>query len=59
LDAAEKMNGKVEKEARMSEPEGRVAALPTLPLIFLGTPEGSSGLAVAFLCLLSLARQRK
>jgi hypothetical protein len=37
---------------------GRVISLPALPLAFSGTPKGQFA-AVAFLCLLSLAKQRK
>jgi hypothetical protein len=37
---------------------GRVISLPALPIAFSGTPKGQFA-AVAFLCLLSLAKQRK
>ena len=57
LYAAEKMLGKADKEAQLSEPQAS-SALPDFPSIFSGTPQGLRT-RVAFLCLLSLAKQRK
>jgi hypothetical protein len=52
---------KRKKKRNLSElraQRGRVISLPALPLAFSGTPQGQFA-AVAFLCLLSLAKQRK
>jgi hypothetical protein len=59
LDAAEKENGKVEKEARMFEPKASCRASHLAVLFFGNPPQEGRGLAVAFFCLLFLARQEK
>jgi hypothetical protein len=46
------------KKRNLSEPAGEFVSLPALSPVLLGTPQGQR-LAVAFLCLLSLAKQRK
>jgi hypothetical protein len=46
------------KKKRKCLSRRRVFALPALPLEISGTPQGQLA-AVAFLCLLSLAKQRK
>jgi hypothetical protein len=56
-----KRAAKRKKKRNLSElraTRGRVISLPALPLAFSGTPKGQFA-AVAFLCLLSLAKQRK
>jgi len=52
------MNGKADKEAQLVWAAGEFVALPALPFILSGTPKGQLA-AAAFLCLLSLAKQRK
>jgi hypothetical protein len=56
-DDAKKSCGKVEKEAQMSEPKASFCA-SHLVVRFFGNPKGI-GSAVAFFCLLFLARQEK
>jgi hypothetical protein len=56
-----KRAAKWKKKRNLSElraTRGRVISLPALPFAFSGTPKGQFA-AVAFLCLLSLAKQRK
>jgi hypothetical protein len=55
--AAKKPSSKVEKEARMFEPKASCRASHFATRLF-GNPKGSD-FAVAFFCLLFLARQEK
>jgi hypothetical protein len=57
LDAAKNVKCNAEKEAQMFEPKASCRASRVVLHIF-GNPKGS-GLAVAFFCLLFLARQEK
>ena len=57
LEAAVKMAQETDKKRGLSE-RSEFAPFPVSCVIFVGTPKGRPS-AVAFLCLLSLAKQRK